>query len=436
MAGVRKRSVVLEEKPETCPLRLAPPSRLSGVSTFVVGGTKLDERAEFTGYNALISTTVGNCTGSLISDEWVLTAAHCKVNELATVKIGGTTLSDGESFSIARVINHPLFAGRIRYNAVNILNDIALVRLSQKVRNAKFLQINSNVDGPDPGTIVRATGYGKVTTRATSQSLRMVDIAVLSTNECRNRFRRGGKSTIGNGIRSDVHVCVGRDSLCQEGGVCFGDSGGPIVARMPDGSLVQIGVTSYGDTQCANEGSADVFTRVSHYIEWIQANTDNAAKAVNWKSVNNVASSGQYGNNGGLSVPLWVLITIIVGGVICIVGVGLIVFVLAGRRQTSRQGQDDNQEQESTNGNDRPPPGGDVEAAEAAYPVATAGYGVPPDNGRQIPPPPPPPRVPQQAPGDPTAPLPVYSASAAAPSGREEDEDRIMEGGLGPRPNQ
>ena len=56
-----------------------------------------------------------------------------------------------------------------------------------------------------------------------------------------------------------------------------GDSGGPLQCNMKDGRWYLAGLTSFG-SGCAKPGFPDVFTRLTHYIEWI-----NSTLALHWK---------------------------------------------------------------------------------------------------------------------------------------------------------
>jgi hypothetical protein len=51
---------------------------------------------------------------------------------------------------------------------------------------------------------------------------------------------------------------------------CHGDSGGPAIAVRPEGTPVEVGVTSLGDGTC-NPTSPAVFTRVDQISTWVQS---------------------------------------------------------------------------------------------------------------------------------------------------------------------
>ena len=69
------------------------------------------------------------------------------------------------------------------------------------------------------------------------------------------------------------NVCAGGRSAGGTGS-CMGDSGGPLVCKSTDGKFYQVGVVSYG-MPCALPNDADVFTKVSNYVDWIKKTIDN-----------------------------------------------------------------------------------------------------------------------------------------------------------------
>ena len=51
-----------------------------------------------------------------------------------------------------------------------------------------------------------------------------------------------------------VHLHLSQKAVFEEGGTCFGDSGGPTFWLDPDGNEILVGITSTGDAQCAATG--------------------------------------------------------------------------------------------------------------------------------------------------------------------------------------
>ena len=86
-------------------------------------------------------------------------------------------------------------------------------------------------------------------------------LPVIDNAACAERY--GGRIT-------DGQVCAGYEQGTMDS--CQGDSGGPLVVPGGPTGWTQLGVVSFG-RGCAQAGAYGVYTRVSHYIDWILAQT-------------------------------------------------------------------------------------------------------------------------------------------------------------------
>ena len=71
---------------------------------------------------------------------------------------------------------------------------------------------------------------------------------------------------------SDRQLCAGYENLPID--ACSGDSGAPLVVVERDGDegyFVAAGIVSYGNRQCDASISSGVYTRISFYLDWINA---------------------------------------------------------------------------------------------------------------------------------------------------------------------
>lgn len=237
-------------------LSLLSTSSQASFRTLIVGGEEA-AKDEIPFIVSLQDSGGHFCGGSLVAEDWILTAAHCVVGGGPTSIYVG--LHDREDTSGAEVFRPSATISHPKYNSETMDYDYALIRLDGA---SKFKPVALNAEELSGAAELTTAGWGLTQERGDlADKLQKVNVPLVSSERCNNSYR---------GEITERMVCAGFDIGGKDS--CQGDSGGPLYLTS-NGTQTLVGIVSWGEG-CARANKYGVYAKVSSVTSWISEKTN------------------------------------------------------------------------------------------------------------------------------------------------------------------
>ncbi|XP_072796939.1 transmembrane protease serine 11A isoform X2 [Vicugna pacos] len=214
---------------------------------------------------SLQHNNIHQCGATLISNTWLVTAAHCfkkKANPSQwTVSFGTTINPPLMKRSIRKIIVHERFHSPAREYDIAVVQFSPRVTFTDDIRRVCLPEASASFQ---PNSTVYITGFGALFYGGESQNnLREARLKIISDDVCKQPH------VYGNDIKSGM-FCAGYLEGIYD--ACRGDSGGPLVGKDLKDTWYLIGIVSWGDN-CGQKNKPGVYTKVTYYRNWIASKT-------------------------------------------------------------------------------------------------------------------------------------------------------------------
>ncbi|XP_008579101.1 PREDICTED: transmembrane protease serine 11A [Galeopterus variegatus] len=214
---------------------------------------------------SLQRNNIHQCGATLISNMWLVTAAHCFKNKVNphewTVSFGTTIKPPLMKRNVKRIIVHERYHSPAREYDIAVVQFSPRVTFSDDIRRICLPEASASFR---PNSTVYITGFGALFYGGESQNdLREARLKIISDDVCKQ------PQVYGDDIKFGM-FCAGYLEGIYD--ACRGDSGGPLVAKDLKDTWYLIGIVSWGDN-CGQKNKPGVYTQVTYYRNWIASKT-------------------------------------------------------------------------------------------------------------------------------------------------------------------
>ncbi|KAG8235395.1 hypothetical protein J437_LFUL009254 [Ladona fulva] len=196
------------------------------------------------------------CGGSIVNENYIVTAAHCveySLEDLSVLSGTNSLVNGGIRHNVTEIHVHE------GYNVSDSwINDIAVLKVDPPFvfdNNTAAVALPQQGQVTPEGSIGTLVGWGW-TEDELPDDLRMVNVQVINYEECNRQFEELNPTVYPEMICSSTEGKKGSGS---------GDSGGPLYVNRQ-----VVGISSWV-TVSAMESFPDVLIRVSAYVDWINS---------------------------------------------------------------------------------------------------------------------------------------------------------------------